>query len=432
MQIVIVNVSPDSNRGACALTWASVDLVLDAFPRASLAIVPIAITPPDPAPFRHTLRRYPSVQILPPLFDGQGKGTVALTCRLAKSWSQILFLDRRRQNQNPTLEWIRNCDLAVSVGGVNFETYGGTWRHEARFLVRSLPLIAAQKIDIPAVLIGAQIGPFETRLGGALFRKLATQATTLFPRDAQSAAEVQRRAPHAHSILMPDSAFALMPSNRGRTALDARRIDTGIATLALVISSALRPGEPSHDHVMLFTRVARQLIAAGVIEQIVIVRQSDEDWAISTQLARNLQLEPRCLVDDDLDPEALSNLYGQCRMVISSRLHAVILAMLAGVPAISLAPEVTFKEHAVLASLGLQSLCVPSRIGPQDAARRCLEIARDLDRYRRAVLAAVRTARARLAEIPQRLYEAAATARPSLGHRGTRSHRAEEWSSKTP
>ncbi len=43
---------------------------------------------------------------------------------------------------------------------------------------------------------------------------------------------------------------------------------------------------------------------------------------------------------------------GSCRMVVSSRLHGVILAMLAGVPAISLAPEVWFKEHAVLDLLG--------------------------------------------------------------------------------
>jgi hypothetical protein len=81
--------------------------------------------------------------------------------------------------------------------------------------------------------------------------------------------------------------------------------------------------------------------------------------------------------------------------------------MLAGVPAISLAPEVWFKEHAVLDLLGLKSLWVPTRIGPVDAAKTCLDIAGDLDKHRRAVVAAVSAAQEQLAEIPHHLREAA-------------------------
>ena len=104
-----------------------------------------------------------------------------------------------------------------------------------------------------------------------------------------------------------------------------------------------------------------------MIAQVIIVVQHDQDRQISRQLAHSLQLQPQYVVDDDLDPDQLSSLYGACRMVISSRLHAVILAMLATVPAISIAPEVTFKEHAVLGMLGLGSLCVSSKNG----ARAC-------------------------------------------------------------
>lgn len=406
LKIVLLNVTPDSNRGSCALTWASLELVFEAFPRASVAIAPIAVTPPDAAPFRHTVRRYPNVEILRPLFDGEGKPPVALLCRLAGKLAEILRFNRERMNRNPTLEWIRNSDLAVSVGGVTFETCGGTLRDDARFVVRLLPLLAAQKIDVLSVLIGAQVGPFNTWLGGGLFRRIAAKAAAAFPRDRVSEAEVRRRVAHGRSILMPDSALALEFTRVGaRDLFDGRGLDAQAATLALVISSALRPNEPGDAHVALFVHVARRLAESGRVTQIVVVIQSDEDRAISLELARSLQLDPRCLIDDDLDPDQLANLYGACRMVISSRLHAVILALLAGTPAVSLAPEVTFKEQAVLEHLGLESLCVPTKMGPDRAAAICLDIAAEEDRHRRAVVIAVAEARTRLKEVPHRLRD---------------------------
>lgn len=409
MQIVLVNVTSDSNRGSCALTWASLDFILEAFPQASVAIVPIAVTPPETDPFRHTSRRYPNVTILPPLFDGEGKRTPALLWRLAKSLTGVFRLGHKRQNQNRTLEWIRNCDLAVSVGGVHFETNGGTLRDDARFLIRSLPLLAAQRIGVPSAFVGAQVGPFKTRFGRALFRKCAAKAAVLFPRDRVSASEVQKRSAHDRSNLMPDSAFAL---ERSRTApSEERGLDANAATLALIISSSLRAEDSRDGHVALFVHVAKQLVASGRVTQIVVVVQCDEDRGISLELARSLQLDPRFVIDDDLNPIELSNFYGGCWMVISSRLHAVILAMVAGVPAISLAPEVTFKERSVLELLGLDSLYVPTKLGSARAAEICLAIASEEDRHRRAVVTAVSSARQQLSEVPRHLREVAREAR---------------------
>ena len=406
MQIVLVNVSSDSNRGACALTWASLDFVFQAFPQASVAIVPVAKTPPEVDPFRFTSRRYPSVEILHPLFDGEGKTAPALLWRLARSLSNVFRFGRERKNENVTLEWIRNSDLAVSVGGVHFETTGGTLRDDARFLIRLLPLLAAQKIGIPSVFVGAQIGPFHTRLGRSLFRWCAGKAAAIFPRDRVSASEVPARA-SGRAILMPDSAFSLEISRpASEKEFDRRGLDTNAATLALVISSALRHEEGREAHVALLAHVARQLRGSGQFAQIIIVVQCEEDREISLDLARSLQLESRFLIDDHLSPAQLSALYGACRLVVSSRLHAAILAMLGGTLAISIAPEVTFKEHAVLELLGLESLYVPTKMGPERAAKTCLAIASEEGRHRRAVEAAVAAAREQLKEVPHQLREA--------------------------
>jgi polysaccharide pyruvyl transferase WcaK-like protein len=407
MQIVLVNVSPDSNRGACALTWASLDFVFSAFPRAAVAIVPVAVNPPEADPFRHTMARYPNVAILTPLVHRPGRQVVALTWRLAQGLAEIHRFRRDRRNQNPTLEWIRKCDLAVSVGGIEFETLGSTLRADARFVKRMLPLLAAQKIDVPSVLVGAQLGPFKTRFGAALFRSMAAKAAAVFPRDRVSAAEIHGRMTQPpRSIPLPDSAFSLELSPAGADdVFEKRGLDASAATLALVISRALRPDEGSRAHVALFAEVARRLIESAMVSQIIIVIQADEDRAISLELLRSLRLDHRFFIGDDLSPGQLSSLYGACRIVISSRLHAVILAMLGGVPAVSLAPEVTFKEHAVLEFLGLESLCVPTRMGPDRAARICLDLTSDRERHRRAVAAAVAAARMKLRTVPDHLRE---------------------------
>ena len=413
MRIALVNVFPDSNKGACALTWASLDLVFKAFPGASVGLIPTAVTPPDPAPFRHTRPRYPGVTILPPLFDGEGKRAAVLLWRLARTLGQVLRFHRDAHNEHPTLEWIRNCDLVVSVGGVNFQTTEGTLRDDPRLVIRVLPLLAAQKIDVPTVLLGAQIGPFGTRLGGWLFRRIAAKSAAVFYRDRTSASELRGPDTQSRCMLLPDSALALAVSSMtaAENPWGRRGVDIEAPTLALVISSALRANERREEHVALFAHLARVLLASGVVRQVVVVLQTDEDRAISRDLAQSLALDPRFVLDDDLDPDQLSGVYGACRMVISSRLHAVLLSLLAGVPAISLAPEVTFKERAVLALLGLETLWIPSTTRPDRAGKQCLDIASEDQRHRRAVVSAVSAARAQWDEVPQKLRAVVADAR---------------------
>lgn len=433
-RIALVNVESDNNRGACALTWASIEFVLEAFPDASIAIIPLAETPRRANPFRHTTKRYPGVEFLPPLFDGGGKTVLPLLAMLARSLQEIFTFDRRRQNPNPTLEWLRNCDLVVSVGGVTFETLRGTLRDDARLLIRILPLLAAERIDLDYVLVGAQAGPFQTSIGRRLFRHVASSAAAIFPRDVVSAAEVQH-VPRARQILLPDSAFSLELSQKAPSSLLARRgIDTTSSILAIAISSALRSDETREEHVSLFADVANKLRASGVVNEIVIVLQVDEDRAISLELAQSLKLDARFFIGDDLSPSELSSLYGSCRMVVASRLHAVIFSLLAGTPAMSLAPEVTFKERAVLEMLGLESLCVPTRLGSDRAAETCLEVVADEDRYRQSIASAVSAARAALQEVPRIIRETArkTAADESESHREMDRSTSRRWTPLPP
>ena len=136
-----------------------------------------------------------------------------------------------------------------------------------------------------------------------MFGWVAAKAAIVFPRDHVSEFAVRTHVAHLRSILLPDSAFALkFPAAAVNELFERRGLDAGARTLALVISSALRPDESGDAHVSLFSHIATDSSNQVWLTQVVIVVQHDEDRPISRQLAQNLGLDLRCVIDDDLDP----------------------------------------------------------------------------------------------------------------------------------
>jgi polysaccharide pyruvyl transferase WcaK-like protein len=260
-------------------------------------------------------------------------------------------------------------------------------------LGRLLPLLEARASRRPTVLLGAQVGPFRTESGRFLLRRCLRPSDGVVARDAISMSEVHPVVPPAHTLLAADSAFALALERVDiRPVLARRGLDPARPMLALVMSTELRDDESDESHADLLASAARHLLAAGLITQIVIVIQADSDRDAGRRLATLLGLGPDSIVDEDLDPAHLMSLYAVCRIVVSSRLHGVILSLLAGTPAVSAAPEVTFKERAVLDVLGLADLCVPTRDGPGRLSAACARLASDSVTHSRRVDLAVRSA----------------------------------------
>jgi polysaccharide pyruvyl transferase WcaK-like protein len=403
MRVTLANVYNDDNRGGCALTWAALDLIRAAFPGADIAVIPIATTPAPAAPFRHTARRYPEVEILPPLFDGRGRSAPLLAANLARR-----VVDVVRSSRVPALAAIRDSDLVVSCGGVILHTTEGGIGGDARLLIRTLPLLAAQRMGVPVVLLGAQVGPLKTKLGAALLRKIIGKSETLFVRDNISAAEAQRLAPGARIARVPDTAFSLRVPTIGMShVFDRRGLRPDVPTLALVITSEIAAEEPIDLRAALLAGAARALLDSGLIGQVLVVVQVEQDRDASRRLAALLGLGADMIVDEDLDPVQLASLYSACRLVVSSRLHAVILSLVGGTPAVSVAAAVTFKEQAVLDVVGLGDLCVASDRGAQAVGETSLRVARNHDAVRKRAAAAIEDARRIFARLPDALREAA-------------------------
>ncbi len=396
MRIALINVYDDDNRGSCALTWAALDILRRTFPGAGITIVPTALTRPDCEPFRHTASRYPDVAFVAPPFDGTKKSDMVRAALLTRRVADVFLARARQERRNPGNGWIgaiRDADLVAVRGGVSLHTCDGSVRGDFRFLARLLPLLAAEASGKPTALLGAQIGPLRTVPGGLLFRRVLRKTHAVVARDSVTSAEVQKVVPQSRVLLAPDCAFGLALESKDMSALFVRRgLDPAQPTLALVISSALRSDESVESHAALLASAASALLGAELIRQILIVVQAEEDRAASGRLAALLGLRPTSIVDEDLDPAQLASLYAACRLTVSSRLHGVILSLLGGTAAVSVAPEVTFKEKAVLSVVGLADLCVGTKEGPERLSETCIRVAADTVTAGRRIDLAVRAA----------------------------------------
>ena len=408
MRIVLTNVHNDDNRGSCALTWAALDMLLKAFPHARIGIEPIAALRNQVAgvaranPFRHTNRRYPGIDVLPPLFEGRGRMALIRAGLLAWRTAKVFQLNVLRSEKHPTLEWIRNSDLAVSRGGLIFHTIPPNLRGDVGFLIRMLGVLAAQQFGVPVALLGMHAGPFRTFAGNRLFRRIAGESALALPRDAISSAQIERIAGRSRRLQLPDSVFGLMlPVVDISHVFSSRGLRQELATLALVVSSELT--ESDGFHVARLANAAMALREAGLIDQILIVVQAERDRDISRLLASLLSASPAIVVDEDLDPAQLVAVYAACRMVLSSRLHSVILSFLGGTPAVSVATGLSFKEEAVMSLVGLGDLCAPVNHDHRTLVDLCTRVCRTHAAIRERVASAVASARQSLSMVPDLL-----------------------------
>jgi colanic acid/amylovoran biosynthesis protein len=83
---------------------------------------------------------------------------------------------------------------------------------------------------------------------------------------------------------------------------------------------------------------------------------AEDDRNVSARLhARAAQPERVVVLDDELPPDQLQAAYGEMDYFIGTRMHSVILALNAGVPA--LAVGYLHKTSGVLADLGMEGMC---------------------------------------------------------------------------
>jgi len=263
-------------------------------------------------------------------------------------WLAKLLLDAAGRAH---LDRMRAADVVLATGGTYFVEH-----YPIR--TRAHELIAAHALGRPVYLLTQSLGPFNRRRNRRLMARALRGVERVFVRDERSRANLRGLSvPEDRVVVCPDAAFAL--------AEDAPRRQAHTGPLRIAVSVRdwkhfrTRPAAEGRDaYRAAVAAVVRRLAAQGAEVSFVSTCQGvAEYWTDDARFARSLVDEllpdaPGIKVDGRFrSPSELVEHLRRYDLVIATRMHAAILALVAGVPVVPIAYE--FKMTELFASLGL-------------------------------------------------------------------------------
>jgi polysaccharide pyruvyl transferase WcaK-like protein len=122
---------------------------------------------------------------------------------------------------------------------------------------------------------------------------------------------------------------------------------------------------------------ARALLGRGVVTRVAVVAHTlgptpvEDDRPAAAAIASAIGRRA-VFIDDDLGPQELASLYGRAAVVVAVRLHAGILSMVGGTPAVVIS-YFTAKAPGVMAGLGAAASVADYDAVDADTLRRDVE-----------------------------------------------------------
>ena len=248
------------------------------------------------------------------------------------------------------------AEAVIAKGGSYLYSHGGL--RQNLYLLRMLyPLRVALATRRPPTLLGVSLGPFSSGLARGAARRVLSRARFVYLREERSYAialdELGLR-PNAIAVV-PDVAFSL----RVPAASQGDRGAVGVTVRDLPFWDSQNPERSRVVYRTAIVRALRDLLDRGV-EQVVFVPQAVGDIPFAQSLADELGEPDRVVaLDSDLSLDELLGLYGRLRFVIATRLHSVILAAVAGTPAVHIAYELQ-KGLGIMEMLGMSRWVIPA------------------------------------------------------------------------
>lgn len=342
MNVLLIAHLSDTNLGDAAILTGTAQLVRELRPDAAIALAPgmpaNALAERDTA----TARRE-GIEVLAPLCAQpvrgvSPEGTIALHGRALweAARSLALLLSPRAGGrllsaaERRTLEAYRRADLLVVEGGSSLRAEGRLSHvvHVWRFV---FPVLLGLRLRKRVVGLGHSLGPIERGLPGALLRFALRRDWTIYPRDPYSQ-ELYRKITGRDVPWIPDLSLALRPPSPDRNGHEGRRVAVSV-----------RPLEGSREQAV-EDRLVRvlELLDPRPDEVAVIANAfgpspKQDDRPVLERLERRLgERGFNVTRAEHRDPHSAAGDYGRFDAVFGVRMHAAILARIAGAPSVPL------------------------------------------------------------------------------------------------
>lgn len=265
--------------------------------------------------------------------------------------------------------WLRTADLVLAAGGGQLDAvWGGSWG-QPYALARWAWL--AQRARVPFALLSVGYGAAATRMSRRLLQYAVNSAVYCSVRDSGSRSLTMRLGVDRDLPVVPDLAFALRPG----PPLRPRRpgYDIGISPMVY-----MRPGMwPKESlveyrrYVGLWADLVSDRVARGDRVHLFVTDPADMEsvndvWARLDDAAR-----AGCSVAPTTSPDTLLTFFRRLDAVVASRLHGVLLAIVATRPVLALSHE--RKVRALMSDVGVASFCADLTTATIDEATERLE-----------------------------------------------------------
>ena len=369
MEISLLNMSLDANKGDLAIVEATLDLIRQAFPEAKVSLFNHDYSPEEVADDNAFLfvKRLGFSRLFgspfPRVHSGRSplKENAIAAGRLLRSLYALalIFSGRERgiallpPSFRPLVENINRSSLVILKGGSYFYCHGGP--KQLLFLYRMfLTSLFALALGKKIVAIGHSVGPIRGRLA----RKLAAASLSRFHRVA-AREEITRDfllqklhlAPERVTLL-PDPAFHDVPPPEGLPPSIGARGDPSLEELLEIPSPRIGitvrhwrfPGrsDPRRGYEEYLRAVAgfAERATAELQAACVFMPHAQEDIPVAEEVIRRAPRGRTLLLRGDYHPHELRRLYGLMDIFVATRIHSGIFALTAGTPVLAIAYEV--------------------------------------------------------------------------------------------
>lgn len=255
---------------------------------------------------------------------------------------------------------IAEADVAISCGG-------GFWQDSwgAGVLIHVAQALVALAAGVPVVCLGQSVGPFRSAHLRSLVGAVLRRADVLVIRESESLPTVQamRVAPERLHF-GTDMAFALdrdWPARRA-TAPRSGGLRVGVTARNWAFPHSLDRQAAQRRYENALVEALEHLLAVHDAEIVflpqVIGPGNDDDRLVERRLAARLKRPDRVqVIEDDLAPSEQIEILGGMDMLLATRFHSAIFAMLARVPVVAIAYE--HKTTGIMRRMDLGRWIVP-------------------------------------------------------------------------
>lgn len=369
-RIVVVNMWHDDNKGDGGICEGVITLFKQSLPKAQLGVVSMLPTYAKAYhnSYRHLKQSFPDLEIAPSPFLANDPSHSPDSYRyLRRLWhlpgTLLRLLPMFAQTQSG-LRLIANADLVISNGGQYIYTEPRYFDSMFRVFRNLYPLIAARIYGVPYILFSQSYDFIEggDRLDNILVKSVFSKAKMVFARESISLDRlIKLGLSKSNLAVIPDAAFALQPklSERVKRILAQHQLEPGKFWVITVRKWKTYTDSFLDEMAILI----EQAIAKGIINRIVLVAHTqgpspgENDCLATQKLASRIKSEAVSVNEDDLSPGELVAFYGQASLMIGTRFHSVIFALVGGTPAYAVSYAGP-KTWGIMEMLGMKELCI--------------------------------------------------------------------------